>query len=171
MTATSFMIVPYESKYLREVVAMWRASFEKALGLVDPHPIEDQIEYFEGDVLPKYEVSLLREDGSGKIVGLLACHSDEIEALYVHVDYHRQGLGTRLLELAKAQSSGRLQLYTFERNQNAQRFYEHHGFRVIARGFEEFWQLADLRYEWRSKEGKKPTTAQGPQVPTHLLRP
>ena len=53
-----------------------------------------------------------------------------------------------LLNIAKENSMGRLRLFTFERNKNAQRFYEKHGFQIIARGFEQSWQLADIEYEW-----------------------
>jgi ribosomal protein S18 acetylase RimI-like enzyme len=69
--------------------------------------------------------------------------------LYVDVDHLGQGIGTQLLALAKANSGGRLWLYTFVTNQSAQRFYERHGFSVVERGFEPVMQLGDLRYEWR----------------------
>ena len=69
-------------------------------------------------------------------------------ALYVRVDAIGQGIGTLLLDWAKAQSGGRLWLYTFERNARARRFYESSGFTITDRGFEEDWQLADIKYEW-----------------------
>ena len=51
-------------------------------------------------------------------------------------------------DLAKKHSNGVLRLFTLETNTKAQRFYERHGFKIIRRGFEEFWQLADIEYEW-----------------------
>jgi ribosomal protein S18 acetylase RimI-like enzyme len=53
-----------------------------------------------------------------------------------------------LIKWAKSQSAGSLWLYTFARNTAAQAFYEHHGFRVVARGFEPAWQLEDIKYQW-----------------------
>ncbi len=57
---------------------------------------------------------------------------------------------------AQQQSSGRLWLYTFARNRVAQAFYEHHGFRIVARGFEPTWQLDDIKYEWLSHRPTPP---------------
>ena len=42
----------------------------------------------------------------------------------------------------------KLSLYTFVRNVRACRFYERHGFVVVARGFEPTWQLEDVKYHW-----------------------
>ena len=47
------------------------------------------------------------------------------------------------------EASGSLWLFTFERNAIARAFYERHGFKIIARGFEPTWKLNDLRFEWR----------------------
>jgi RimJ/RimL family protein N-acetyltransferase len=48
-----------------------------------------------------------------------------------------------------AASVGSLWLYTFARNERARRFYERNGFAAVAFGYEPFWQLEDVRYEWR----------------------
>ena len=48
----------------------------------------------------------------------------------------------------KRRSGGRLTLYAFEVNRNAQRFYEKHGFRETGRGHENEENLPDIRYEW-----------------------
>jgi RimJ/RimL family protein N-acetyltransferase len=48
-----------------------------------------------------------------------------------------------------AASAGSLWLYTFARNERARRFYERNGFVAVAFGYEPFWQLDDVRYEWR----------------------
>jgi ribosomal protein S18 acetylase RimI-like enzyme len=61
-----------------------------------------------------------------------------------------RGLGSRLVELAKARRPTGLQLWTFTANIRAQRFYERHGF-VLAEttsgsGNEE--QAPDSRFVW-----------------------
>ena len=88
----------------------------------------------------------LRDD---ELLGFGAFTPESVLQLYVGVEHLGRGIGTRLLELAKANSNGRLWLYTFITNTNAQRFYERHGFAVVERGFEPVMQLDDLRYEWR----------------------
>ena len=78
----------------------------------------------------------------------MAATPESISQLYVHVDHQGKGVGSMLVGIAKQHSHGRLRLFTFEANKNAQRFYERHGFEVVARGFEKEWQLADIEYEW-----------------------
>jgi ribosomal protein S18 acetylase RimI-like enzyme len=125
---------------------MWRASFEFGVGITDPHPIAEQVSYFETEVLPKSTVRLAL--ATGTLVGFIAASSESVAQLHVRVGFHRRGVGSQLLDWAKHQSAGSLWLYTFARNRVAQAFYEHHGFRVVARGFEPTWQLEDIKYQW-----------------------
>ena len=83
-----------------------------------------------------------------KLVGFIAATKESITHLYVHVGHHHCGIGTQLLEWAKTQSTCKLRLYAFARNAIAFAFYEKHGFKILTRGFEPNWQLADIRYEW-----------------------
>ena len=78
----------------------------------------------------------------------LASDAESISQLHVRVVCLREGIGSRLVELAKSRSSGSLWLFTFARNAVARRFYEHHGFTAIAHGFEPTWQLEDVKYRW-----------------------
>jgi GNAT superfamily N-acetyltransferase len=129
-----------------ELVRMWRASFEHGVGIVDPNPIEDQRAYLHHTVLPTYRVRVARQ--GAQIVGFLAANADSVSQLFVRVDHIGQGIGSQLLRLAQDESSGSLWLFTFARNTRARRFYEHHGFRDVAHGFETTWQLEDVRFEW-----------------------
>ena len=139
-------IVPYRPEMLQPLVGLWRASFEHGVGVIDPHPIEAQRQYFEEHVAAHFEVGVaLRDDA---IVGFVASDAESIAQLYVRVGCLRQGIGSRLVALAKSRSSGSLWLFTFARNAVARRFYERHGFAVIAHGFEPTWQLEDVKYRW-----------------------
>ena len=125
---------------------MWRESFEHGVGIVDPHSLEEQAAYFDTEVLPRHTVRLgLFAD---QLVGFIAANEESVAQLHVRVGFHRRGIGSQLLSWAKGQSRGSLWLYTFKRNAVAQAFYEHHGFRVIERGFEPTWQLEDIKYFW-----------------------
>lgn len=116
------------------LVDLWRAGFEFGVGIVD-------------QVLPEYEVDVAVR--GSEIVGFMASNQESIGQLYVRVGCHRQGIGTLLLDLAKSRSDGSLWLYTFARNAVARRFYERHGFVDIGHGFENMWNLEDVRYLWR----------------------
>ena len=139
-------IVPYRPEMLQPLVDLWRASFEHGVGVVDPHPIEAQRQYFVEQVAARCEVSVVLRDAA--IVGFVACDAESISQLYVRVGCLRQGIGSRLVELAKSRSSGSLWLFTFARNATARRFYERHGFAAIAHGFEPTCQLEDVKYRW-----------------------
>lgn len=129
-----------------ELVPMWRAAFEEAVGIVDPHPLAGQRDYFFREVVPVNAVMVARADDT--IVGFVAASPASIAQLYVRIGWQRRGLGTRMLDWAKARSDGHLWLYTFARNARARAFYERSGFAIVARGFEPMWKLDDLRYEW-----------------------
>ena len=143
-------IAAYDAAMLVPLVDLWRASFEHGVGIVDPHPIERQREFFTGEVLPRNEVVVALRDG--EIVAFMASNRESVAQLYVRVGCHRQGIGTRLLQRAKQRSAGSLWLYTFARNAVARRFYERHGFVDVGHGFENMWQLEDVRYEWRQAD-------------------
>ena len=130
------------------LVRMWRESFEYGVGIVSPHPLDDQIQYFEQEVRAKSQVRVALDDDL--IVGFLACTTELVAQLYVRVGHHRQGVGSHLLSLAKAGAGGSLWLFTFARNKNACAFYESQGFTVVQRGFEPMWQLEDVKYSWSS---------------------
>ena len=130
------------------LVRMWRASFEHGVGIVDPHPLAHQRRWFVNELLPTHRVRVAWR--GLELAGFMATRGDTLSQLYVHVEHLGQGLGTRFLRLAQAESEGRLVLHTFACNHRACRFYEHHGFQAVARGFEPFWQLEDIRYEWRA---------------------
>jgi len=128
------------------LVRMWRASFEHGVGVIDPHPLEEQVDYLRGKVLPVNRARVARE--GEQIVGFLASNPESVAQLYVRVQHIGQGIGTRLLRLAQSESSGSLWLFTFARNLRACRFYEHRGFIAVARGFEPTWKLDDVKYQW-----------------------
>jgi ribosomal protein S18 acetylase RimI-like enzyme len=131
------------------LVPMWRESFEHGVGIVDSNPIEGQRAYLIERVLPEHDVTVVLE--GERIVGVLASNAGSVGMLYVRVGCHGCGIGSELLRRAKEASAGSHWLYTFARNAPARRFYERRGFTAAAFGFEPFWQLDDVRYEWRSE--------------------
>jgi ribosomal protein S18 acetylase RimI-like enzyme len=81
----------------------------------------------------------------------MALDGDEIDQLYLRPGRTGEGLGSRLVELAKERWPDGLSLYTFQANTGARRFYERHGFVVVdlndgARNKE---HQPEVRYAWR----------------------
>jgi GNAT superfamily N-acetyltransferase len=91
------------------------------------HPRES-VEPFVRDVLLReFEVWLAQVEGEA--VGLLALMPpDQLGHLYIASDHTGQGLGARLLEVACERFPDGLQLWTFQSNARAIRFYRRHGF-------------------------------------------
>jgi SAM-dependent methyltransferase/GNAT superfamily N-acetyltransferase len=89
------------------------------------------------------------------IVGIMRLVGHELDQLYVAPGWWARGIGSRLLDLAKAHSPEGLALWTFQVNERARRFYERHGFVVAATtdgaGNEE--RQPDVRYAWRPDVG------------------
>jgi GNAT superfamily N-acetyltransferase len=112
------------------------------------HPDDDVRQWMRG-VVRDHEV-WLAVAAEGERLGLMVLDGDWLDQLYVHPAWTGRGLGGRFVELAKQRRPGGLQLWTFESNAGAQRFYERHGFTVAertdGRGNEE--QAPDLRYVW-----------------------
>ncbi len=144
---TSVQIASYRPEFRERLVHLWRASFEHGVGAPVPHPIDDHLRFLDEHMLAETDVKLALRDGD--LLGFGAFTPESVVQLYVHVDHLGQGIGTRLLDIAKANSGGRLWLCTFVTNTRARRFYERHGFEVLERGFEPLMQLGDLRYEWK----------------------
>jgi ribosomal protein S18 acetylase RimI-like enzyme len=154
-------LAEYEPADANQVTAIWRLSFQKAMGLSEsdfPDDFEQHARFLNDQVAVDNQLFLMKAEESGMVLAFMAINGDWIDHLYVHNEFQDQGLGTRLLNLAKESSSGQLGLYTFRANHLARRFYEKHGFTVRARGFAELsenpWasdisQLEDIEYYWQ----------------------
>jgi GNAT superfamily N-acetyltransferase len=97
----------------------------------------------------RYEVWVAVEDGS--VVGFAGVSPGWLDHLYVEPDAQNAGIGTALLEHAKAIQPGGLELWIFQRNDGARRFYERHGFELVEStdGAGNMEKEPDARYEWR----------------------
>jgi GNAT superfamily N-acetyltransferase len=111
------------------------------------HSDEDVRGWFATVVLPTREVWVVDVDDA--VVALLVLEGDWVDHLYVDPDWTGRGLGGRLLEVAKAQRPAGLDLWAFQSNARARRFYERYGFTAIAMTDGDNEEGApDVRYRW-----------------------
>ena len=113
------------------------------------HSAEQDLEHFRS-VLERSRVFIVKQDG--QVAAYCAFANGWLTDLYVAPEYQRQGLGTLLLDKAKDESS-ELQLWTFQENESARRFYERNGF-VSAEetdGHANEEKQPDVRYVWRKQ--------------------
>lgn len=91
---------------------------------------------------------------AGRVVGMVAVSRDGqfswIDQLYVDPEWVDRGIGSALLEHARAVLVPPIRLFTFQENRRSRRFYERRGFRAVAfgdgSGNEE--RCPDVLYEW-----------------------
>ncbi|MBR0915761.1 GNAT family N-acetyltransferase [Bradyrhizobium japonicum] len=125
-----------------------RIAFDRAMPwLLGLHtPAEDRWFYRER-VFPTCRVWGRFNDD--ELTGIIAFQDGWIEQLYVLPAAQGRGIGTELLDVAKA-ACDRLELWTFQRNTPARRFYEARGFTLIEQtdGARNEEREPDARYVW-----------------------
>lgn len=131
------------------IAAIHVAARADALPYLAPLHTDEQVrDWVASVVLARCRVWVARADD--RVLGFVALDGDEVEQLYVLPGSQGRGIGSRLLDLAKRESSGRLRLHTFQRNLRARAFYEARGFRAVSfddgSGNEE--REPDMQYEW-----------------------
>ena len=74
------------------------------------------------------------------------------DELYIHPEWTGRGIGMRSVDFAKGFHSS-LDLWTFQTNTGARKFYERHGFVAIAMTDGENEEgTPDVRYRWTSRK-------------------
>jgi GNAT superfamily N-acetyltransferase len=106
-----------------------RIAFDQALPmLAGLHTAEEDRGFFRERVFAECE--LWGAFGDAGMDGMIAFRKDWIDQLYVLPEAQGRGIGSSLLRQAQT-SFERLQLWTFQRNRRARRFYEAHGFVLV----------------------------------------
>ncbi|MCS3895660.1 GNAT superfamily N-acetyltransferase [Bradyrhizobium japonicum USDA 38] len=125
-----------------------RIAFDQAMPwLLGLHtPAEDRWFYRER-VFPTCRVWGRFNDD--ELTGIIAFRDGWIEQLYLLPAAQGRGIGTELLDVAKG-ACDRLELWTFQRNTPARRFYEARGFTLVEQtdGARNEEREPDARYVW-----------------------
>jgi GNAT superfamily N-acetyltransferase len=132
------------------LAALWLRSRAASVPSIPPtvHTDEEVRRWFHEVLLPSSEVWVA--DSEGDVVALMVLDREWIDQLYVAPNSTGRGIGGTLLEHAMSIRPTLLKLWTFESNLGARRFYEAHGFAVIASTTgENEEQAPDVCYEWR----------------------
>ena len=101
-------------------------------------------------ILKEFEVTVAQDETG--IVAFLARRGEEVRLLYTRPDRIGMGADTQLIDAAKATGIGALELWCFQANERARRFYEARGFYAIrfTDGAQNEEQMPDIRYRWES---------------------
>lgn len=133
------------------IADIYLRSFRATYAFPLVHPDDEVREWIAAHVVGQLETWVARSGLAAATVGYVAIDGDEVRLLDVMPGWTGQGIGSRLLAHAKARRPAGLQLWTFQVNHGARRFYERHGFGVIeltdGTGNEE--GQPDVHYAWR----------------------
>src|SRR5262245_1395862 len=136
------------------IAPVFSSSYRLLTFLPSLHTTAEDRRFIEDVLLGQCEVTLA-EDARG-IVSFLALQGEEILLLYTRPDRIGTGAGTLLIEAAKASGIAALELWCFQANARARRFYEARGFGAIGftdgAGNEE--RTPDVRYRWERVAGQ-----------------
>ena len=135
------------------IANVFSASFRLLTFLPMLHTVEEDGRYIQNVILNECEVTVAEDES--EMVAFLARQGEEVRLLHTRPDRIGMGAGTQLINAAKASGIGALELWCFEANDRARRFYEARGFRAIlfTDGAHNEERAPDIRY--RSKEKPK----------------
>lgn len=132
------------------VADVYLASFKATYDFPLAHT-DDQVRVWIRDSVVPAGGTWVALDADGAIVGMMDVAANDLSQLYVRPDRLGEGIGRRLLDIAKERSPDGLTLYTFQVNERARRFYERHGFVAdwFGDGSANEEGQPDVRYVWR----------------------
>ena len=135
------------------IAAVFSSSLRLLTFLPVLHTVEEDRRFIENIVLKECEVIVA--EGDPGIVSFLALNGEEIRLLYSHPDFIGSGAGSLLLDAVKKSSVAALELWCFQANARARRFYEERGFRAVrfTEGRDNEEKVPDARYRWERAVG------------------
>ena len=93
---------------------------------------------------------------AGDVVAMMSLREGWIDQLYVDPSHQGRGVGTLLVQIAQEQHPEALDLWTFQANEGARRFYERHGFTVVEMTDGDNEEGApDVRYHWKGQQAQQ----------------
>ena len=112
------------------------------------HTIEEDRWFITNIILRECDVTIATHDDL--IVSFFARDKEEVRLLHTHPDFIGRGAGALLLNAAKTSGVTALELWCFQENADARRFYETHGFRPVrfTDGADNEERTPDVRYRW-----------------------
>ena len=145
---------PARGNDARECATVYLRSRAFALPTVPVvHEDKEVRRWMADEVIGRADVTVAEVDGT--VVGLMVLDQGSggigwIEQLYLDPAWVGRGLGRRFLEIARRTFPDGLQLWTFEANRAAQRFYEREGFVAVERtdGRSNEERSPDVRFAW-----------------------
>ena len=148
MSTTPFVLRRATDDDTDPIAEVFSASFQLLSFLPQLHTVADDSRFIADVVLKDGEVTVAEDDSS--LVSFLTLQGEEVRLFYTRPDRIGEGAGTQLIEATKKSGVGALELWCFQANTRARRFYEERGFRAIrfTDGANNEEKTPDIRYRW-----------------------
>ena len=132
-----------------DIADVWLSAFTATYDFPAAHSDQAIRTWVGSDLLADTE-TWVAADPDGTVVGFMSLTDDMLDQLYLRPEATGRGTGSRLIALAKSRRPTGLDLYTFQVNKGARRFYERHGFEAIwfGDGSANEEHQPDVRYHW-----------------------
>ncbi len=130
------------------IAAVFSPSLRLLAFLPPLHTVAEDRWFIENVILKECSVTVAELEG--RIVSFLARDGREIRLLHTDPAHIGRGAGSMLVDAAKESGEEVLELWCFQANEGARRFYERHGFSAIrfTDGAQNEEKLPDVRYRW-----------------------
>ncbi|MFI0979787.1 GNAT family N-acetyltransferase [Streptomyces sp. NPDC021093] len=130
---------------------VWLRSYDAALPGVRRAHSDDEVRGWFRYVLVPGGDTWVAADGTGALAGVLVLDEAGIDQLYLAPERRGRGLGDLFVAKAKELRPGGLELWTFQVNTPAHRFYVRHGFTEAERtdGSRNEELEPDVRFVWK----------------------
>lgn len=125
-------------------VDILRAWIAETPWISDPRTPHEQARDWRGFF--KYDLAWVAQSKS-RIIGFCSRGNDNINGLYVAADWRSQGVGRRLLDMAKADRDW-ITVWAYQENTQALKFYKREGLVEIGREIEDGSNLVDIEHRW-----------------------
>lgn len=144
-----FSLHPYHPNDLEEVVQLWWRTWHQTFpDLQHPQPYTAWKVRFCNDIAVRGITWVAKLEN--QIVGFVVVVKEKgrLDQLFVDTAYQHQGIGSALLSKAKEICSQELTTDTLQRNIQARKFYERHGFRAGKLAVNKNNGQPNIEYHW-----------------------
>lgn len=138
----SRMIRPYRPADLDALLGVWSRASALAHPFLSAAFMEEERRAIPEMHLPVADAWVCEKEG--RVAGFMCLLGSEVGALFVEPAFHRCGIGSALIEKARAMH-GALEVEVFARNAIGRAFYEKAGFKFVERKTHEPTGLELLR--------------------------
>lgn len=122
------MVREMQRQELDTVMTLWLAGNLQAHGFIPARYWKENYETVK-QMMPQAEILVYVSEGTGQVEGFLGLMGDEVAGLFVGESAQSQGVGTQLLNRAKARRT-QLFLSVYRENTRALAFYQREGFSI-----------------------------------------